>query len=144
MADRDAATPDLTAGVSADSIPDGSSLLGKVGKKDVLLVRTAGRLFAVGAPLHPLSRAVERGARRSGRRFVARCITRVSTSRLARPSVLRRSIRSAAGGSTSATARSSSVSGPILLRRHRAPRARTRPRSSSSGAVRRAWRQPTC
>src|SRR6187431_2207319 len=49
MADRDAATPDLTAGVSADSIPDGSSLVGKVGKKDVLLVRTAGRLFAVGA-----------------------------------------------------------------------------------------------
>ena len=49
MADRDAATPDLTAGVSADSIPDSTSLLGKVGKKDVLLVRTAGRLFAVGA-----------------------------------------------------------------------------------------------
>ena len=49
MADRDAPTPDLTAGVSADSIPDGSTLVGKVGKKDVLLVRTGGRLFAVGA-----------------------------------------------------------------------------------------------
>ena len=33
----------------ADSIPDASSLVGKVGKNDVLLVRTAGRFFAVGA-----------------------------------------------------------------------------------------------
>jgi apoptosis-inducing factor 3 len=41
--------PDLAAGVPADSIPDGSSLVGKVGKKKVLLVRTGGRLFAVGA-----------------------------------------------------------------------------------------------
>src|SRR4051794_41801158 len=40
---------DLTAGVPADSIPDASSLAGKVGEHDVLLVRTGGRFFAVGA-----------------------------------------------------------------------------------------------
>jgi NADPH-dependent 2,4-dienoyl-CoA reductase/sulfur reductase-like enzyme/nitrite reductase/ring-hydroxylating ferredoxin subunit len=40
---------DLTAGVAADSIPDGSSLVGTVGKKKVLVVRTGGRVFAVGA-----------------------------------------------------------------------------------------------
>jgi NADPH-dependent 2,4-dienoyl-CoA reductase/sulfur reductase-like enzyme/nitrite reductase/ring-hydroxylating ferredoxin subunit len=47
--DENAAAPDLTAGVPASSIPDTSSLVGKVGKSDVLLVRTGGRLFAVGA-----------------------------------------------------------------------------------------------
>src|SRR6266540_3178823 len=41
--------PDLTAGVPADSISDASSLVGTVGKNDVLLVRTGGRFFAVGA-----------------------------------------------------------------------------------------------
>jgi apoptosis-inducing factor 3 len=41
--------PDLTAGVPADSVPDATSLVGKVGKNDVLLVRTGGRFFAVGA-----------------------------------------------------------------------------------------------
>jgi len=40
---------DLTAGVPADSMPDASSLAGKVGENDVLLVRTGGRFFAVGA-----------------------------------------------------------------------------------------------
>ena len=39
----------MTAGIPADSIPDASSLAGKVGKSDVLLVRTNGRFFAVGA-----------------------------------------------------------------------------------------------
>src|SRR5690349_12108102 len=40
---------DLTAGVPADSIPEASSVTGKVGKSDVLLVRSGGRFFAVGA-----------------------------------------------------------------------------------------------
>ena len=41
--------PDLTAGVPASSIAEGASLAGKVGKSDVLIVRTGGRLYAVGA-----------------------------------------------------------------------------------------------
>ena len=41
--------PDLTAGVPAGSIAEGASLAGKVGKSDVLIVRTGGRLYAVGA-----------------------------------------------------------------------------------------------
>jgi 3-phenylpropionate/trans-cinnamate dioxygenase ferredoxin reductase subunit len=41
--------PDLTAGVPMDAVADASSLAGKVGKKDVLLVRTGGRFYAVGA-----------------------------------------------------------------------------------------------
>jgi NADPH-dependent 2,4-dienoyl-CoA reductase/sulfur reductase-like enzyme len=41
--------PDLTAGVPADSIAEASSLVGTVGKNKVLLVRTGGRFFAVGA-----------------------------------------------------------------------------------------------
>ena len=41
--------PDLTAGVPASSIAEGTSLAGKVGKSDVLIVRTGGRLYAVGA-----------------------------------------------------------------------------------------------
>ena len=40
---------DLTAGVPADSIPEASSVTGKVGKNDVLLVRSGGRIYAVGA-----------------------------------------------------------------------------------------------
>ena len=40
---------DLTAGIPADSIPEASSVTGKVGKSDVLLVRSGGRFFAVGA-----------------------------------------------------------------------------------------------
>jgi NADPH-dependent 2,4-dienoyl-CoA reductase/sulfur reductase-like enzyme/nitrite reductase/ring-hydroxylating ferredoxin subunit len=41
--------PDLTAGVPAGSIPEGASLAGKAGKSDVLIVRSGGRLYAVGA-----------------------------------------------------------------------------------------------
>ena len=41
--------PDLTAGVPAASIAEGASLAGKAGKSDVLIVRTGGRLYAVGA-----------------------------------------------------------------------------------------------
>ncbi len=40
---------DLTAGVSADSLGDGATLAGKVGKDDVVLVRSGDRFFAIGA-----------------------------------------------------------------------------------------------
>jgi NADPH-dependent 2,4-dienoyl-CoA reductase/sulfur reductase-like enzyme/nitrite reductase/ring-hydroxylating ferredoxin subunit len=45
----DAALPDLKAGVSAGSLPDGGTLLGRVGDEDVVLARAGDRFFAVGA-----------------------------------------------------------------------------------------------
>jgi apoptosis-inducing factor 3 len=41
--------PDLSAGVAMRDVPEGGSLLGRVGDDEVLLVRTGGELFAVGA-----------------------------------------------------------------------------------------------
>jgi NADPH-dependent 2,4-dienoyl-CoA reductase/sulfur reductase-like enzyme/nitrite reductase/ring-hydroxylating ferredoxin subunit len=41
--------PDLSAGVSLGDVPEGSSLLGHVGEDEVLIVRSGGELFAVGA-----------------------------------------------------------------------------------------------
>jgi NADPH-dependent 2,4-dienoyl-CoA reductase/sulfur reductase-like enzyme/nitrite reductase/ring-hydroxylating ferredoxin subunit len=43
------APPDLKAGVSAGSLSDGGTLLGRVGDEDVLLARAGDRFFAVGA-----------------------------------------------------------------------------------------------
>src|SRR6188768_3074525 len=40
---------DLTRGIDAGSIADGSMILGHVGKEQVLLARIGDRLFAVGA-----------------------------------------------------------------------------------------------
>src|SRR5262245_40721235 len=40
---------DLVLGVKADSIADGGMILGHVGKDHVVLARTGGRFFAVGA-----------------------------------------------------------------------------------------------
>ena len=40
---------DLSAGVSESSIADNSSLVGRIGDDDVLLVRSGNRFFAVGA-----------------------------------------------------------------------------------------------
>jgi apoptosis-inducing factor 3 len=49
MAANDADTrPDFAAGVSMRDVPDGGSLLGRLGDDEVLLVRTGGELFAVG------------------------------------------------------------------------------------------------
>ncbi|MBI2409342.1 MAG: FAD-dependent oxidoreductase [Gemmatimonadetes bacterium] len=44
-----ASPPDLSLGVSADDVPEGTKLLGHVGDDPVLLVRTEGVLHAVGA-----------------------------------------------------------------------------------------------
>jgi len=41
--------PDLTAGISEDSVPNGGSLLGHVGDHPVLVVRQGSELFAIGA-----------------------------------------------------------------------------------------------
>src|SRR5262245_31110638 len=49
MSDNAAAHVDLTRGVTAESIADGSVLEGRVGDADVLLVRSAGQFFAVRA-----------------------------------------------------------------------------------------------
>ncbi len=50
MTDSQSPTPpDLAAGVSVNSLPDGGRLLGRVGDEDVLLTRSGDRLFAVGA-----------------------------------------------------------------------------------------------
>jgi nitrite reductase/ring-hydroxylating ferredoxin subunit len=47
--DAAGASPDLTAGVSAASLANGTSVLGRVGDDDVLLARAGDRFFAVGA-----------------------------------------------------------------------------------------------
>jgi NADPH-dependent 2,4-dienoyl-CoA reductase/sulfur reductase-like enzyme/nitrite reductase/ring-hydroxylating ferredoxin subunit len=49
MSDSPAADVDLTHGIPAESIADGSVLAGRVGEEDVLLVRSAGQFFAVRA-----------------------------------------------------------------------------------------------
>jgi len=49
MGDKQAATIDLTRGVSTDSIADGNILAGRVGEQDVLLVRRGDQFFAVRA-----------------------------------------------------------------------------------------------
>src|SRR3954468_13913204 len=50
MSDQPAKTiPDLTAGVSKDTLPDRGILLGKAGDDEVVLVRSGDRFFAVGA-----------------------------------------------------------------------------------------------
>ena len=49
QAQGDAPGPDLAAGVPADDVLEGAPLLGHVGEEAVVLVRSGGRLFAVGA-----------------------------------------------------------------------------------------------
>jgi apoptosis-inducing factor 3 len=49
MAEAEAVPVDLTRGIPAESIADGSMLAGRVGENDVLLVRSAGQFFAVRA-----------------------------------------------------------------------------------------------
>ena len=49
MAEAEAVPVDLTHGIPAESIADGSMLAGRVGENDVLLVRQAGQFFAVRA-----------------------------------------------------------------------------------------------
>ncbi|HXD24045.1 MAG TPA: Rieske 2Fe-2S domain-containing protein, partial [Gemmatimonadaceae bacterium] len=49
MHDNSLSGPDLTAGVSTDSIADGASLLGHAHGEAVLLVRRATEFFAIGA-----------------------------------------------------------------------------------------------
>src|SRR5688572_31183632 len=46
---KDKATADLSKGVPAAGLDDGGMVLGHVGDKDVVLVRSGGELFAVGA-----------------------------------------------------------------------------------------------
>src|SRR5688572_12147662 len=46
---KNKATADLSKGVSAAGLDDGGMVLGHVGDKDVVLVRSGGELFAVGA-----------------------------------------------------------------------------------------------
>jgi NADPH-dependent 2,4-dienoyl-CoA reductase/sulfur reductase-like enzyme/nitrite reductase/ring-hydroxylating ferredoxin subunit len=43
------AAPDLTEGIPLADLPDGGKLLGRVGEEDVLLARSGGDVFAVGA-----------------------------------------------------------------------------------------------
>jgi NADPH-dependent 2,4-dienoyl-CoA reductase/sulfur reductase-like enzyme/nitrite reductase/ring-hydroxylating ferredoxin subunit len=50
MAEQTApAPPDLTKGVAAREIPEGGTLLGRVGDDEVVLVRSADRFYAIGA-----------------------------------------------------------------------------------------------
>src|SRR5437660_2670670 len=50
MSDTDAASrPDLSKGITIDTLPVGGMLAGRVGDEDVLLARTGDELFAVGA-----------------------------------------------------------------------------------------------
>jgi len=50
MSDADTATrPDLAKGIAANTLADGGMLVGRVGEDDVLLARSGGDIFAVGA-----------------------------------------------------------------------------------------------
>jgi NADPH-dependent 2,4-dienoyl-CoA reductase/sulfur reductase-like enzyme/nitrite reductase/ring-hydroxylating ferredoxin subunit len=49
VAERDDTLPDLTRGVAFDALHEGSSLAGRVGDDDVLLVKSGADIFAVGA-----------------------------------------------------------------------------------------------
>jgi 3-phenylpropionate/trans-cinnamate dioxygenase ferredoxin reductase subunit len=49
MSDNPAVAIDLTRGVPAESIAEGSMLAGRVGENDVLVIRSGGRFFAVRA-----------------------------------------------------------------------------------------------
>src|ERR1700733_12004538 len=115
--------PDLTKGVGLGDFVD-DKLLGHVGDEEVLLVRSGGDIFAVGAHCShyhgPLAEGLVTGA--SGR-----------------------SARSIAGEWSSATVASSSRKSATS--RSRAPwrRRQIRPkRSSSSAAARPALRRPNC
>src|SRR6187549_1258128 len=46
---NDSERQDLTAGVRADSIADGGMLHGRVGEDEVVLARSGGEFFAIGA-----------------------------------------------------------------------------------------------
>ena len=61
--------PDLTRGVPLAQIGESDMLLGHVGDEAVLVARSGGEVFAIGAPLHPLSRSARRRPR--GRRHRA-------------------------------------------------------------------------
>src|ERR1700674_3489538 len=45
----DGRLPDLTAGVPADALSEGRTLLGRIGEEEILLARAGDRFFAVGA-----------------------------------------------------------------------------------------------
>ena len=45
----EAMSVDLTAGVPIESLPEGAAISGKVGDDEIVVVRTGGRFFAVGA-----------------------------------------------------------------------------------------------
>jgi len=49
MSNPNPSRPDLAEGVAVDRVPEGGSLLGRVGTEDVLLVRAGAEIFAVGA-----------------------------------------------------------------------------------------------
>src|SRR5690348_293238 len=49
MAESTPSGPDLTAGITVTSLSPDSTLLGRVGDKEVLLARAGDRFFAVGA-----------------------------------------------------------------------------------------------
>ena len=89
--------PDLTQGISLADLPDGGKLLGHVGEEQVLLARRGADVFAVGAALHPLSRARSPTGWWSTRRSAVPGITPASIFAPARRCVRRRSARSTAG-----------------------------------------------
>jgi apoptosis-inducing factor 3 len=42
-------TPDLTQGIASDQLPEGGRIVGHVGDDQLLLLRQAGEIFAIGA-----------------------------------------------------------------------------------------------
>src|SRR3546814_21075599 len=74
--------PDLTLGIPLSTLPAGAMLQGHAGGEAVLLVRRAGRLFAVGAfCTHygaPLVGGLRSEERRVGKGCVSRCRSRWS------------------------------------------------------------------
>ena len=119
--------PDLTKGVPAADVPEGGMLAGLVGEDAVVVARVDGALFAIGGHCTHYHGPLGDGLW-SATRCAVRGTTRAFACAPARRSGRRRSIRSDAGRSRSAT-------GPIVVRAAAAPPAAKPKRSGGPKRV---------
>ncbi len=124
--------PDFASGIPSEQLLDGKSMAGHVGDDAVLLVRSGGRCFAIGAICSHYGGPLAEGLVIDG---TVRCPWHHAAFRLdtGEPDRPRRSMRFPAGRSMSATDASGSSDERIRRRRrHQSARARLQTRCSSS------------
>src|SRR5208282_4464082 len=123
--------PDFGNGFPVDRLPDGGMIQGKINGEDMILARTGGEFFAVGAGCTHYHGPLIKGLI-VGDSCGAHCITPVSVSEPGKRCALRRSTRSPVGASSGSTipysyarnCRLSFESRRLLLRMHTNPRPR--------------------